>query len=55
LPIESYSLNKAVAELVVLYGVFDIAQHVIVVHRFVNGVWQELWRRPPPLKKIGAT
>ena len=48
LPIENYPLNDAVAELVVLYGVPDVETHVIVVHRFVNGVWQELWRRPPP-------
>ena len=54
LPINEYPFERwrqrrplidAVAELTVLYGVPDVEQHVIAVHRVVNEVPQELWRR----------
>ena len=55
LPIEDYPfehwrkrrpLIDAVVELVILYGVPDIEKHVIGVHRVVNKISLELWRRP---------
>jgi hypothetical protein len=35
---------KAVVELAVTDGVPDIVDHVLAVHRVVNGITQELWR-----------
>jgi hypothetical protein len=56
LPIEDYpfeywrrkrrSLTKAIAELVVLDSVPDVALHVISVHRVAKETKQEIWRRP---------
>jgi len=55
LPIKDYPFEQwrqrrplidAVAELIVLEGVPDVVQHVIAVHRVVNGAPQELWRLP---------
>jgi hypothetical protein len=40
------SRSKGVAELAVTNGVPDIMDHVLAVHRVLNGVTQELWRSP---------
>jgi hypothetical protein len=40
------TIHNALVELVVTYGVPDIADHVIAVHSVQNSKLTELWRRP---------
>ncbi|PZV37052.1 DUF7002 family protein [Mesorhizobium kowhaii] len=57
-PYETWRLKrgnkrKAVVELVVTGGVSDVANHVLAVHRIVNGAVAEIWRRPGDFGDVG--
>jgi hypothetical protein len=43
---KSRSVENALVELTVHYGVHDIKDHMISAHRFADGKLTELWRRP---------
>ncbi|MFK4258375.1 DUF7002 family protein [Agrobacterium tumefaciens] len=43
---KSRTVENALVELTVDYGVPDIKHHLISAHRFANGTLTELWRRP---------
>ncbi|MER8655516.1 hypothetical protein [Mesorhizobium sp. M0847] len=57
-PYENWRLKrgnkrKAVVELVVTGGVPDVKDHVLAVHRIVDGAVAEIWRRPGDIGDVG--